>query len=159
MMPVTSPQSATHPETCTQRASLGCLRLQSAKRAALSIFLSHMTQRSTSQQLATLMVFNGQQIPTTVPFPWVQVHHKGRRPAIPPPGLPSCQIYHPTDPASTHAGDIAYKKFCGHDDKQTVNDISPPLPISIAGITKNNKYNTRHTCMNETKRGTKHNTK
>ena len=72
-------QSPAHSQLCaqqprTQHALLGCLQLQPALQAALSIFPSHMPERSTGLQSATLMVFNGQQIPQKCPFPSAKVH-------------------------------------------------------------------------------------
>jgi len=123
-MTVASPQSATPPESTHQRASLGCLRPQPASRAALSIFPSHTPQRSTGPRPVTLMVFNGQQIPSPkVPLLSAKVHPKERRPATP-------QVYHPVKfhrPASTHTRYMISLIKILQTQTETVNDISPTV--------------------------------
>ena len=104
-----------------RHASLGCPRPQPALRAALSIFPSRLRESSIGWQL-----FNGQQIFQQCPFHSAKVHQKGRRPATP-------QVYQPVKfhrPASTHAGDIAYKNLA---DKRTANDIPPPCLSVLRG--------------------------
>jgi len=87
--------------------------------------------RSIGPQLAMLMLlFSGHQIPQKCPFPSAIIHQKWQKTWYP-------KVYHPANfyhPASTLAANIAYKKSCGQTNKQTVNDVSPPLPSGIAGI-------------------------
>ena len=71
------------------------------------------------------MVFNGEQIPRKCPFPRPKFTCYPQRSTT----LPNfIALRQPTSEI------LFTKKSCGYNDKQIVNNISPPLPIGIAGI-------------------------
>ena len=137
-MKVANPQSATRPAARLARLSPAANNLASS----IIDFPSNTLQRSTRPQPATLMVFNGQQIPPKCPFPSAKVHQKGKRPSSsPPPGIPPCQISEPCVKPSRR-----YRlQNILQTNTQTVNDIGP-TPHCLSALC-GNLINVQHTGM------------